>query len=163
MRAYLYTVAALAALFGALLASQPAPQASARPAPAPVASPYAPQKAVYQFTHAGGWFDGEYKRVLNIMQNHVAALGPGRLDLRVVLSGDGLLLLKDAKSNAQLSGLVDALKAQGVRFLVCNNTVSSKRLDPLRDLYDVSPGDVVIAGIAEVASLQQQGFVYLNP
>ena len=167
MRKYLLTFAALAALGGAVVANQLSGRLSAAPDAAAVnasALPsYAPQKAVYQFTHKGGWFGGEYTRVLNIMQNHVAALGPGRLDLRVVLSGEGLLLLKDARTSTQLSGMVDKLRQQGVRFLICNNTVVAKHLDPARDLYDVAPGDIVRAGIAEVASLQQQGFVYLNP
>jgi len=33
----------------------------------------------------------------------------------------------------------------------------------VEQLFDASPADIVPAGVAEIAALQQQGFVYLRP
>ena len=49
-----------------------------------------------------------------------------------------------------------------MRFLVCANTLHSRNIS-LGDLYDAEDADVVPSGVAEIAHLEQQGFVYLHP
>lgn len=124
---------------------------------------YARQKVVYHVNETDGLMrHGFLQHALQSMQNHINAVGKDQLDLRVVLQGDGLDMLINAKKDAGMSERVDRLKAQGVKFMVCRNTLVSRNLDP-SDLYDVKTEDIVGAAVAEVASLQAQGFVYLKP
>lgn len=143
-----------------------AEQSAAATNPAP-ASPgpalaYVPQKVVYHLNEDGGFFGRSFKKLVQVANNHVDAVGAGRLDLRIVLQGDGVNLLTDARSNAELAGKIDSLKAKGVKFLVCGNTLRLRKIETSR-LHGVSNADIVRAGVAEVSSLQQQGFVYVKP
>lgn len=124
---------------------------------------YAPQKAIYHLSEGAGLRDGRFRHLLQVAGNHVAALGKERLDLRIVLQSEGVDLLARAKSNAALRQSVDRLRADGVRFLICRNTLIARGVDPDSDLYGVRPADVVRSGVAEVAALQAQGFVYMKP
>jgi intracellular sulfur oxidation DsrE/DsrF family protein len=58
---------------------------------------------------------------------------------------------------------IDGLKKQGVAFNVCANTVRGRKVDMENDLHDVSKGDIVPSGVAELAHLQAQGYVYIKP
>ncbi|MDA8364423.1 MAG: DsrE family protein [Gammaproteobacteria bacterium] len=54
--------------------------------------------------------------------------------------------------------------AQGVRFSVCQDTLLGANINNYQtDLYGVSESDIVPGGVAETASLQQEGFAYLKP
>ncbi len=124
---------------------------------------YAPQKAVYHVVDTDGLTRRGYlSHVLESARNHLNAVGKGQLDLRFVLQGDGLDLLIAAKSDDEMAQRVQALKADGVKFLICRNSLIGRKLD-IADLYDVHPEDVVGAAVAEVASLQGQGFAYIRP
>ncbi|MHB1590009.1 MAG: DsrE family protein, partial [Sulfuricella sp.] len=56
---------------------------------------------------------------------------------------------------------VQELKAKGVTFDVCNNTLVSRKIDPKK----VIPEAVIVpSGVAEISRLQsQEGYVYLKP
>jgi len=123
---------------------------------------YAPQKVVYHVNQGNRWFTHDHLYRLGVMQNHVNALGAGKLDMRVVVQGSGLTLLSDAKNDPAIASRIDKLRSQGVRFLICRNTMVGRDIR-LADLYGAKPEDIVIAGVAEVASLSQQGFVMLKP
>jgi intracellular sulfur oxidation DsrE/DsrF family protein len=123
--------------------------------------PYAPQKVVYHVNAGGGLFDGNYRNLLGALKNHLAAVGPGRAELRVVLQGDGLGLLADAAGDASLREPIDALRAAGVRFEVCRNSMVSRGIGPER-LYGVTSQDIVQAAVAEIAALEALGFVYMR-
>jgi hypothetical protein len=43
------------------------------------ADSYAPQRVVYHLKVGGGLFNRHYKGVLRVAENHVAALGPGKV------------------------------------------------------------------------------------
>lgn len=122
---------------------------------------YGPQKVVYHVNSGGGLFDGYYRNVLGSLRNHVSAVGAEGLAARVVLQGPGLLMLRDAATNEGMRASVDWLRAHGVRFLICRNSLRDQKLLP-SDLYGVRPGDVVGAGVAELARLEADGFVYLK-
>lgn len=96
-----------------------------------------------------------------MLSNHVAALPRGAADLRVVLQGEGVDLLLAAQKNVTLAADIDRLKASGVRFLVCANTIIARRLD-IANLHGAARGDFVRAGVAETARLQAAGYVYLK-
>ena len=149
------------ALGGAALHSRSS--AAAPPTPLKIAFPeYEPQKVVYHITSGANWFGSEHRQRLNVLANHVRALPPNSSDIRVVLQGSGLDLLVVARKDTVLSARIDELKKAGVRFLVCVNTVTSRKIDVLRDLHGVIAGDFVKAGVAETANLQGRGFVYLK-
>lgn len=127
------------------------------------ATDYGEQKAVYHMNYAGGIDGSGYRPALNNMQNHLDAVGDANLDLRVVMHGDGLGLLAAAKKDQGLQAIISGLKERGVDFLVCKNTLDGRNIDPEKDLFDVWPEDIVQAGVAEVARLQGEGFVYIKP
>jgi len=127
---------------------------------AALAEGYGKQKVVY---HINMDDEKTLKAAMGNIQNHINAVGKGNLDLRVVMHGPGVDLLKIANKNPDFQDKISNLKRQGVRFNVCNNTLTSKKLDYKNDLYDVSKEDIVPSGVAEVASLQSQGFSYVKP
>lgn len=124
---------------------------------------YAPQKVVYHLNGSGGDDGSGYKPALNNIRNHLNAVGKENLDLRVVMHGDGIGLLQAARENQQLQGLISGLKTDGVKFLVCNNTLVGRQIDPENDLFDVWPEDIVPSGVAELGKLQMEGFAYIKP
>jgi intracellular sulfur oxidation DsrE/DsrF family protein len=124
---------------------------------------YGPQKVIYHLSEGAGLLDGRYRHLLQVAGNHVAAVGKDRLDLRIVMQSEGVDMLERAKHNEVLRERIDKLRADGVRFLICRNTLISRGIDPDRDLYGVKREDIIRAGVGEIAALQAQGFVYMKP
>ena len=89
-------------------------------------------------------------------------MGDGNADLRVVMHGDGVHLLQLAVDDQTMQGKISDLKNRGVRFLVCNNTLTGRDIDP-DSLFDVFPEDIVPSGVAEIGKLQMEGFGYIKP
>jgi intracellular sulfur oxidation DsrE/DsrF family protein len=133
---------------------------------------YGKQKVVYHIN-----YDDPKKQAgaLRNIQNHINAVGKDNLDIKVVLHGNGLAMLlepdslkeltkfKHANATDKLTANIDGLKNQGVSFQVCENTVRGRKVDIENDLYNVNAADIVPSGVAEVAALQQQGYVYIKP
>lgn len=157
----LLTMVALGATGSVLLwrSNQPAHAANIPP----VVQDFGHQKIVYHLSEAGDDRLGRQAGWLGSMLNHYAALQPGALDMAVVMNGDGIELLRKAQSDKELQTRITKLKALGARFLVCRNTLISRGLDPATDLYDVHTGDIVAAGVAEIALLESQGYGYIRP
>lgn len=124
-----------------------------------VDSKYNEQKVVYHINY------DDVKRQggsLRNIQNHINSVGADRIDAKVVMHGNGLELLRHAKTNEGMQASIDNLKSQGVDFSVCANTLRGKNIS-LNELYDAKESDIVPAGVAEIAHLQQQGYVYIRP
>ena len=133
---------------------------------------YGKQKVVYHIN-----YDDPKKETgaLRNIQNHINAVGAENLDVRVVLHGNGLSLLlypdslashpkfKHANATDKMTATVDGLKNQGVKFDICANTIKGRKVDPDTDLYNVSKEDIVPSGVAELARLEQMGYVYIKP
>ena len=133
---------------------------------------YGKQKVVYHIN-----FDDPkaQKGALTNIQNHIDAVGAENIDLKVVLHGNGLSLLvlpasleklkkfKQANADDQMMATIDGLKNQGVAFNVCANTVTGRDVNVDEDLHDVEEADIVPSGVAELAHLQSQGYVYIRP
>ena len=130
---------------------------------AEAAERYGRQKVVYHVSYEGGEESKAYLRALTNIQNHIDAVGRENIKVRVVMHGDGLNLLKEARTQAQLQQRVTGLKAQNVGFDVCGNTLANRKIDPERDLFEVAKKDVVPSGVAELSHLQQQGYTYIRP
>ena len=126
------------------------------------------QKVVY---HINDHDERLLRTALSNIRNHLATvcgdLEPtacrNRLDIKVVLHGDGVDLLRRANTDPGLRQKVISLKRQGVEFEVCHNTLKGRHINYRNDLFDVSEKDIVPSGVAELARLQQQGYVYIKP
>jgi len=133
---------------------------------------YEKQKVVYHINYDE---PKKHQGALRNIQNHINAVGADKLDLKVVLHGNGLAMLlepdslekltkfKHANATEELTAKVDGLKDQGVNFHICANTINGRKVDRETDLYNVDEADVVPSGVAEVAKLQAMGYSYIKP
>jgi hypothetical protein len=119
--------------------------------------PFMFQHVVYQLNTGD---DAEQLQVLRNANNHIQTVGKSNIELRVVVFAGGVSVLQsdDEKMNAA----IDNLRQQGVKFAVCNNTLKAKNID-WHSLHGVKETDIVPAGVAELAFLQQRGFAYIKP
>lgn len=127
---------------------------SAAQSPAPAAEPI---KAVYHVNEA----DKVWPALRNI-QNHLKD-DPGTRIVLVANSAGIDFLLKDAvdKQGTPFQPTLAELKAKGVAFKVCRNTLTSRKLTD-----DAVSGEasVIQAAVAEIARLQiREGYAYLKP
>jgi intracellular sulfur oxidation DsrE/DsrF family protein len=136
-----------------------------------IAGGYGKQKVVYHINYDSAKAQAG---ALRNIQNHINAVGKENLDLKVVLHGKGLTLLLEPGSSGKtkfqagnatdaITAKISGLKGQGVDFNVCANTLRGKKVSYEEDLYDVSKGDIVPSGVAELAKLQAQGYAYIRP
>ncbi|OYY77845.1 MAG: hypothetical protein B7Y33_05450 [Hydrogenophilales bacterium 16-62-9] len=141
--------------FALLLGGAPALCAAAAPESAAIAA--AQEKVVYHVTDSANAM-----MALRNAQNHLSASSD--VHIVVVTHGKGIdFLLNDAQdSNGNpYEPLVQTLKAKGVEFRVCNNTLKSRKLDAAAVIPEAT---VVPSGVAEVGRLQaKEGYVYLKP
>ncbi|MGB5611306.1 MAG: DsrE family protein [Sedimenticolaceae bacterium] len=130
------------------------------------------QKVVY---HINGDDPKQQAGALRNVQNHINAVGSDKLDLRVVMHGNGVSMVllpeslgkvqgfKHANADPQMQAAITGLKQQGVAFKVCSNTLQRRKVNREEDLYMVEEIDIVPSGLAELAILQGQGFSYIKP
>ena len=101
-------------------------------------------------------------RAIGNIRNHLAA--EPNTKIVVVTHGLGIDFLLDGATNQMdqpFAGAIGELAGRGVEFRVCNNTLTSRKIDKGRVAMEAR---VVPSGVAEVARLQaQDGFVYLRP
>jgi intracellular sulfur oxidation DsrE/DsrF family protein len=122
---------------------------------------YVHQKVLYQ--NDGGWPDDHayFERFLRNINAHITATD-GNVEIRVVDFAAGVKMFVMARTDPALAAQIDGLRARHVAFLICRNTLRGMQLG-LDQLYKVSPGDVVPSGVAEIARLQGQGWVFEHP
>jgi hypothetical protein len=118
------------------------------------------QKVVYHINYND---EAQLNAALGNVKNHIEAVGPDKIEVIVVMHGNGVDLLKIANTNLDMQQKVIGLKKEGVAFEVCNNTLVKKKINYKNDLFDVSQKDIVPSGVAEVANLQQKGYAYIKP
>lgn len=124
---------------------------------------YGKQKVVYHINYDGGDSDKQYSAALRNIQNHIDAVGAENIEVKVVLHGNGVGLLKNAQSNQKLQSAVLSLKTQHVGFNVCDNTLKGRKIDYEKDLFEVFKEDIVPSGVAELSRLQMMGYTYIKP
>ena len=124
---------------------------------------YGKQKVVYHINYTGAEGDKAYIRALRNVQNHITAVGRDNIEVKIVLHGDGVDLLKVAMTNDKLQAEVTSLKTQNTSFAVCNNTLTGLKIDPGKDLFEVFKEDIVPSGVAELSYLQGRGYTYIKP
>ena len=98
---------------------------------------YGKQKVVYHINYDGGEGGKAYYGALRNIQNHIDAVGKDDIDVKIVLHGDGVDLLKQAKDDLKFQGNVTNLKTQNVAFNVCSNTLTGRKIDKDKDLFEV--------------------------
>lgn len=99
---------------------------------------------------------------LRNIKNHINASPDARIVVVTHSAGIDFLLkdAQDAKGNAFEPAIAD-LKARGVDFRVCNNTLKARNIDASTVVAEAT---VVPSGVAEIGKLQaREGFVYLKP
>ncbi|HEV55880.1 MAG TPA: hypothetical protein ENN87_00065 [Phycisphaerales bacterium] len=125
-----------------------------------LAGEYGKQKAVY---HINGGDAQQNMAALRNVQNHINAVGAENMEVKVVMHGGGVELVRRARDNEDLRTRIDSLKVQNVEFQVCANTLKGKGIDYKADLYDVKESDIVPSGVAHLSHLQGQGYTYVKP
>lgn len=100
--------------------------------------------------------------ILGNVRNHLSADPSAKIT--VVTHGPGIDFLLDGAKDSkgrEFSGMVSDLAGKGVQFRVCNNTLTTRNIDPNKVSMEAK---IVPSGVAEVARLQaKEGFVYLKP
>ena len=100
--------------------------------------------------------------ILGNVRNHLNA--DPKAKIAVVTHGPGIDFLLDGAKDSkgrEFSGAVGELAGRGVQFRVCNNTLTSRNIDPSKVVMEAK---IVPSGVAEVARLQaKEGYVYLKP
>ena len=100
--------------------------------------------------------------ILGNVRNHLSADPTAKI--MVVTHGPGIDFLLDGAKDSkgrEFSGMVADLAGKGVQFRVCNNTLTSRNIDPNKVSMEAK---IVPSGVAEVARLQaKEGYVYLKP
>jgi intracellular sulfur oxidation DsrE/DsrF family protein len=151
MERLLMSVAAALAMIGASGCASVSQAPAAQSASAPV-------RVVYHMTLG---LD-EAQRGMGNVRNHLAADPAARIV--VVGNGNGIEFMLDGakdRNGNPFDVSIQELKARGVEFRLCNNTLVQRKIDRARV---VAEADIVPSGVAEAARLQaREGFVYLRP
>jgi len=119
---------------------------------------YEPQKVVYHINdidHANAAFRN--------IRNHLNAVGDDSAQIVVVTHSGGALALVEGETDSKGNSFdapVASLANRGVKFQICNNTIRGKEID--RNRINLN-AEIVPSGVAQVAHLQQQGYVYVKP
>jgi len=129
--------------------------AAAAADPAPATSAAAKQnRLVFQVSDAE---PAKWNLALNNAQNVQQDLGPGNVDIEIVVYGPGIGMLKmDSVAGNRIADAV----ASGVKVVACENTMRNQKLTRQDMLPAIS---YVPAGVVELMRKQQQGWAYLRP
>lgn len=107
-----------------------------------------------------------HKAGLINIQNHLDAVGKENVEIIAVLHGQGLTMLQKGKTEEDNFLRVENLKKQGVKFGVCNVTITKQNLNK-DELFvgssKIKDSDIVPSGVAEIAKLQSEGYAYIKP
>lgn len=99
---------------------------------------------------------------LNNIKNHLNASPSAKI--QVVTHGKGIDFLLDGaadKNGNPYNIAVEDLAAKGVGFNVCNNTLTSRKIDKAKV---IPQGKIVPSGVAEIGKLQTyENYQYLKP
>jgi len=110
-------------------------------------------KIVFQFTNAN---DTIQQKAFANQLNNLTSHWP-KAKYEVVVYNMGLEFLIPTKSKHIAT--IKALHAKGVRFLVCENTMTTRKITKEQFIPEV---EYVAAGIAEIVEKQEQGWSYIK-
>ncbi len=144
-------VLASAAMLGASLAVQAGDMK-------PAENGYNQQRVVYHIND----IDSANGALRNV-KNHLNALGDENAEVIVVTHSSGAFALVDGATDSKgrsFESTVQALANRGVQFRICANTIRGKKIP--KEKVNLN-AEVVPSGVAEVADLQQKGYLYVKP
>ncbi len=105
---------------------------------------------------------------LRNVKNHLNALGDENIELIVVTHSSGAFALVDGAMGKKdkngkvynFNDTVASLANRGVKFQMCANTIRGKKIDKNK----ISEyAEIIPSGVAQVADLQQKGYLYVKP
>ena len=83
-------------------------------------------------------------------QNHINALSQGNHEIRFVLHGNEVeLLRKVSQESPDAADHTDPLRSQVVKFNTCANTLKGRKI-AFEDLHFAEEGNIVPSGVAEI-------------
>lgn len=106
---------------------------------------------------------------LRNVKNHLNALGDGNAEIIVVTHSSGAFALvegamgkKDKKTGKvyDFKDMIAGLANRGVKFQICANTIKGKKIDKNKINEHA---EIIPSGVAQVAHLQQKGYLYVKP
>ncbi len=119
---------------------------------------YCKQKVVYHIND----LNKAYGALRNV-KNHLNAVGDENIEVIVVTHSSGAFAMVDGKKDKKGHTFTDriaSLANRGVKFTICANTIRGKKIDKNKINENV---EIVPSGVAHVAHLQQQGYLYVKP
>ena len=124
----------------------------------PAKNGYYQQKVVYHVNNlqtANG--------ALRNVKNHLNALGDENAEIIVVTHSSGAFAMVDGtkdKKGKSFESTIQKLANRGVKFTICANTIRGKKINKNKVNLNAK---VIPSGVAEVAHLQQKGYLYVKP
>lgn len=98
-----------------------------------------------------------WNQALNVVKNIQAEYGKDKVDVELVVFGNGIGLLK---FDSQLSNRIDDTMAGGAKVVMCQNTMKGRKVTEA----DMHAGiGYVKAGVVEIIEKQKQGWAVLRP
>lgn len=105
---------------------------------------------------------------LRNVKNHLNALGDENAEIIVVTHSSGAFALVDGAMGKKdkdgkpydFRDQVAALANRGVKFEICANTIRGKKI-PKEKINENA--EIVPSGVAQIAHLEQKGYVYVKP
>lgn len=127
---------------------------STAPAPAKNKSAVKKQQVVIQVS------DGDPKtwnQALNVIKNIQQAYGKGKVDVELVVFGNGIGMLK---MDSEVGNRIDETLKSGAHVYACQNTMRGRKLVKEDMLASIG---YVPAGIIEIIKKQKQGWAVVRP
>jgi intracellular sulfur oxidation DsrE/DsrF family protein len=124
---------------------------------------YNKQKVVYHINNIN-----TATGALRNVKNHLNALGDKNVEIIVVTHSSGAFALVDGAMGKKdkngkvynFNDTIASLANRGVKFEICANTIRGKKIDKNK----ISEyAEIVPSGVAQVADLQQKGYLYIKP
>lgn len=125
---------------------------------------YDPQKVVYHINDINK-ANGAFRNA----KNHLNAVGDKNIEMIIVTHSSGAFALvdgamgkKDKKTGKvfNFNDTIAALANRGVRFEICANTIRGKKIN--KNLIN-EHAEIIPSGVAELAYLEQKGYLYIKP
>jgi intracellular sulfur oxidation DsrE/DsrF family protein len=111
-------------------------------------------KIVFQFTNANDTL--QQKAFVKQLENITAHWPNAKYEVVVYNQGVELVMKNNTKYQARLQ----SLKAKGVNFVVCENTLKNRKIS--KDAFPEVLVGFVPAGIAEIVEKQEEGWSYIK-
>lgn len=98
-----------------------------------------------------------WNQALNVVRNIQAVYGKDKVDVELVVFGNGAGLLK---FDSPLANRIDDTLGNGAQVVMCENTMKAQKLTPA-DMH--AKIGFVKAGVIEIIERQKQGWAVIRP